>query len=298
MLKYDTLSLMDNLYEGVYVVDTNRKILYWNDGCESITGFKASDVVNTYCYQNILQHVDQTGNSLCQFECPLSATIKTGKILERDVYLHHKLGYRVPVTVKSIPVYDEHKNIVAAIEVFSDTRFKESKYEENRQLKEMIDIDPLTKIYNRRFINFQLETVLKEFEEFELPFGVMFIDIDHFKNVNDTYGHSVGDEILKVIAKTISNNIRPYDVVGRFGGEEFIVILKRVDMDVLKMVSERIRILSQNSYYIHEGKPISVTISVGATLYDGSETINQIIARADKLMYKSKTTGRNKCSFE
>jgi diguanylate cyclase (GGDEF)-like protein/PAS domain S-box-containing protein len=289
---------MENLYEGVYVVDKDRKILFWNEGCEKITGYQSSEVVNTFCFNNILQHVDQSGKSLCAVECPLSGTIDSGKVLERDVFLHHKMGYRVPVTVKSIPVFDEFKNVIAAIEVFTDARFKESKLEENRQLKKIIDIDPLTKIYNRRFIDFQLETVLKEYEEFKSPFGIIFIDIDHFKNVNDTYGHTVGDEILKVVTKTIGNNIRPSDVVGRFGGEEFIVIAKRIELNTLKVLCERIRVLCKNSYYNFKKKKLSVTISIGATLYNGSETINELIARADKLMYKSKDTGRNKCTVE
>lgn len=298
MFNFDTLALMENLYEGAYVVDKSRKIIFWNKGCEKITGYNSSDVVNTYCYHNILQHVDQSGKQLCKAGCPLSTTISTGKVTETEVFLHHKQGHRVPVTVKSLPVFDEQKEIVAVIEVFTDTRFKESHYEENKKLKKIVDMDPLTEIYNRRFIDFQLKNALKEFEEFDAPFGVLFIDIDNFKNINDTHGHTVGDEMLKVIAKTISNNIRPYDFIGRFGGEEFIVIVKRVDLEVLKMVSERTRNLCQKSSYNLNGKKISVTISVGATLYNGEETIEELVARADKLMYKSKTKGRNTCTVE
>jgi diguanylate cyclase (GGDEF)-like protein/PAS domain S-box-containing protein len=298
MYNYDSITLMSNLYEGVYVVDKTRKIVFWNKGCEKITGFTSEEVVNSYCFQNILQHIDSVGTKLCKTECPLSETLKTGKIQEREVFLHHKQGYRVPVSIKSMPIFDEFNKVVAAIEVFTDTRFKENKYEENRRLKKIMNLDPLTQIYNRRYMEFQLETAVNEYDKFESPFGVIFIDIDHFKSINDTYGHIVGDEILKIIAKTISIGIKSYDIAARFGGEEFLVIVKQVDLEILKTVSEKIRILCKNSILKKEDDTISVTVSIGATLFNIKETFRETIHRADELMYKSKITGRDKCTVE
>lgn len=290
-------AMLDHLYEGAYIVDTSRKIVYWNEGCERITGFTAKEVVDSYCYTNILQHVDQEGNKLCMNGCPLTKTIDQGEVVERDVFLHHKKGHRVPVSVKSMPLYNESSEIVGAIEVFTDTRFRESNYEENMRLKQMVHLDNLTGLYNRRYIDFQLYQAVNEYIEFDAQFGVLFVDIDHFKHINDTYGHSFGDEVLKTISNTIKANVRPFDFVGRWGGEEFLIILKRIDMKTLKVISERIRILCENSATQYDGETVSVTISIGGSLYRNKEVINDLIKRADNLMYESKSTGRNKATL-
>ncbi len=296
-MKLDAIKIIENIYDGVYIVDKNRKILYWNKGSERITGYSAEDVVNTHCYEDILHHVTSDGFNLCQNGCPLTETLQTGKILENDVFLHHKLGYRVPVTVKTLPVYDDDKNIIACIEVFTDTRYKENKYEENIQLKKLVELDPLTKLFNRRYIDFVLSSSITEFKEFKIDFGLLFIDIDDFKKVNDTYGHLVGDEVLKIIAKTIQENIGIDDYVGRWGGEEFIVILKNPTIKELEAQAEKIRVLCQNSEIKQQGNRISVTVSIGGAMFEDVDTSETIVDRADRLMYKSKSLGKNKVSI-
>ena len=87
-IKFDTLKILEKLYEGAYIVDKHRKILYWNEGCERITGYSRLEVENSFCYQNILRHVDDSGKALCKEFCPLLTTLKTGKEFEKDVLLH------------------------------------------------------------------------------------------------------------------------------------------------------------------------------------------------------------------
>jgi len=217
MYNYDSDQFMTHLYEGVYIVDNNRKIVFWNIGSEMITGYKSTEVQKSFCYQNILNHVDVNGKRLCLDGCPLQNTLETGNINENDVYLQHKKGYRVPVSVKTFPLYDDLGNITAAVEVFTDSRFKENQYNENLKLKKLVQIDELTKLNNRTYLNFLLKQSLIEATEFNKCFGLLFFDIDYFKSINDNYGHNVGDEVLKVLADTIKNNLRPKDIVGRWG---------------------------------------------------------------------------------
>lgn len=299
MYNMDFDSIIKNLYEGVYVVDSNRKIVFWNSGAEKITGYMSKEVVNAHCYNNILRHVDSNGNELCHNGCPLHHTLQTGEINENDVFLHHKLGHRVPVSVKTMPLYDNEGNIVASIEVFTDSRFKKDNFEENRKLKELLVVDPLTEIYNRRYLDFHLENVIRENDKFDVAFGVLFFDIDLFKNVNDTYGHIVGDGVLKTIAATIKSNLRGDDIVGRWGGEEFIAVVRRVDEKSLKILAEKLRLLCASSVYDHNSEiSISVTVSIGGTVYTNGETMNELIERADNYMYQSKQTGRNKSTIK
>lgn len=297
MLNREFLSLLDNLFEGAYIVDMNRKILYWNEGAKKITGYNRNEVVNFHCFNNILRHVDEEGNELCFSGCPLQKTLLTGDAQENHVYLHHKKGHRVPVVVRTKPLYNEQGDIEGALEVFTDSRYRMSLYHENQRLQELTIRDALTNVYNRSYLNYQLEAFVKEFQLFNQPFGVVFVDIDNFKNVNDVYGHQIGDEILKLVARTINSNIRSDDVFGRYGGEEFLLILKLSNEEELLKVSDKVRVLVSNSSIIVEGVKLKVTISLGATLYHQNETIESVVNRADKAMYQSKQTGKNKVTL-
>lgn len=223
---YETL--IPHLYEGVYVVDRNRTIIYWNEGSERITGYKQEEVVNRHCFDNILQHVDYNGKQLCFGGCPLHHTIQTGEINESHVFLRHKEGYRIPVSVKAIPIYDKDNQITGAIEVFTDERFQREVFNENERLKNELMKDPLTEIANRRYFEFQLKHIYEEAIVFQKPFGLLMFDIDHFKSVNDTHGHQIEDEILKVVAKTLTSNIGEADVISRWVEKNSLGLLKQI----------------------------------------------------------------------
>ncbi len=128
---------------------------------------------------------------------------------------------------------------------------------------------------------------------YNMPFGILFIDIDHFKKFNDTYGHDLGDDVLKYIANTFVANARPFDLYGRWGGEEFLGIIRNINDKELELLGGRLRLLIENSYLIHEKEKLYVTISIGATLVNENDTIDSLIKRADTLLYKCKAAGRN-----
>ncbi len=298
MYNYDTNLFMTNLYEGVYIVDTQRKIVFWNTGSELITGFSAKEVTQSHCYDNILNHVDASGKQLCFVGCPLQKTLLTGEIQEANVFLHHKEGHRIPVSVRTMPLYDEAGTIVAAVEVFTDMRYQQEAFEENRRLKRMLETDNLTQIYNRQYLEFKLKSAIQESETFETGFAVLFIDIDYFKNINDTYGHNVGDKALRLLSKTLRSNLRPGDIIGRWGGEEFIAIINNVVTDELLIIAERLRVLCSHSSFKHQETEIQMTVSIGGTLYQPGESLDQLVERADKCMYQSKQKGRNQTTIK
>ena len=106
--------ILDNLFDGVYFVDRDRVITYWNKGAEKITGYDAGQVMGRSCRDNILNHVTANGVQLCLTNCPLASTMEDGKQREAEVYLHHADGHRLPVTVRASPIYDEQGNIIGA----------------------------------------------------------------------------------------------------------------------------------------------------------------------------------------
>lgn len=285
--------LIDNLGEGVYFVDKERRITYWNKSAEEISGFTESDVIGKYCYDNILKHIDCHGTELCTNGCPLAETCNDGKMRKVDIFLHHKNGHRVPVTVKAIPIMDENLEVKGAIEVFSSNADEEY-FEKIKELEKIAMTDTLTGIANRLYTDKTINEKVEIFKVNSRPFGVAFIDIDHFKKINDTYGHDVGDRVLQVVSSTLSNNLRATDLVGRWGGEEFVLCLEKVNSEVIGAVLEKLRILIENSEVYFNNERIKITASIGGTIIKAEDTKESIIHRADQLMYMSKNNGRNR----
>lgn len=285
--------MLDNIYEGIYFVDTERKITFWNKGAERISGFTYEEMVGSFCYDNKLNHVDDFGNKLCIGGCPLHGTIQDGQMRNAEVYLHHKEGHRVPIKVRTTPI-EENGKIVGAVEMFigrSEAFFGNYELEE---LREIAFRDQLTKLPNRRSVEEHLERQMILAEKKHLSLGVAFLDIDFFKRVNDTYGHNVGDEVLKMVGKSLGGAIMRTDMLGRWGGEEFVCVFTDTTPDVLKIVTERLRMLTENSALrLPEGE-VRVTISIGATFYQPGESMETLIGRADGLLYESKQNGRNR----
>lgn len=284
---------MSNLFEGVYVVDTNRKIVFWNDGAEMITGYSKEEVMESHCYDNILNHIDENGTLLCFHGCPLHHTIASGEVNEAKVFLSHKQGHRVPVSVRTQPLYSPSREVIGAIEAFTDDRYRKDLYNENKRLQEMLITDELTNISNRRYVDFQLSQLEQESREFGFHFGVLFMDIDHFKQVNDTYGHDVGDDILKLVANTIHSNLRREDTFGRYGGEEFVMLCRNITKENLFQLAEKLRIVVKNASLRYNNKNLHVTISIGGTVFSDTDTIDNVLKRADQNMYQAKQNGRN-----
>lgn len=286
-------NLLDNLYDGVYFVDFERKITYWNKSAERITGYKSSELIGKHCWDNILIHIDDHGNNLCKRSCPLEETIADGHPRETEAYLHHKDGHRVPVLIRTAPIRNPAGTVVGAIEIFSDNSSKIAFLHRIEELQRMAILDHLTGLTNRRYIEMSLEARLSEMHRYGWPFGVLFIDIDNFKRINDVYGHDTGDEVLKMVARTFINNSRPFDTVGRWGGEEFVAIILNVSEDLLYSIANRLRILVEQSSLSADSDNIRVTISVGATFAQQTDTVETLLKRADQLMYQSKIAGRN-----
>lgn len=161
--------------------------------------------------------------------------------------------------------------------------------------------DSLTGLYNRRYLDVHLEKLLEKNNESKKSLAVMMIDIDHFKPVNDTYGHKAGDEVLKIFAQRLKDNLRSFDLVARMGGEEFVAILPDVAERRTFMVAERLRRSIADEPFIidHPDGPINITTSIGGSIIEfGDHTVHEVLARADKELYTAKNDGRNCVVFE
>lgn len=283
--------LLDNMYDGIYFVDRERRITYWNGGAEKQTGYSAADTVGTQCFNNLLGHVDESGKALCTGDCPLSAAMADGHAREADVYLRHKDGHRVPVSVRVLPIRNNDGAIVGAMEVFTDSTAKKRDEKRVRELENLAVRDPLTNLPNRRYLELKLAQALEDLQQFGRECGLLLFDLDHFKQVNDSHGHDVGDALLKGVAETLMQSLRSVDLVGRWGGDEFLVLMTDVHAIALGDLAERCRALIAQTSIAHGAVRVSVTASIGATLLNHADTAATAVRRADELMYQSKHSG-------
>jgi diguanylate cyclase (GGDEF)-like protein len=173
--------------------------------------------------------------------------------------------------------------------IFMFRHFELIKY--NRLLEKLSITDKLTGLYNRVKTDSTLQHQIDIFTRYDTPFSILILDIDHFKQVNDRYGHLIGDKALVVISEILKSELRKTDIAGRWGGEEFIVILPGTKLDGALELAEKIRILVHERRFCRKHK---VTVSIGATEIDESDNFNSIVKRADDALYQAKENGRNR----
>ncbi|MBW1759583.1 MAG: diguanylate cyclase [Deltaproteobacteria bacterium] len=210
--------------------------------------------------------------------------------------------------------YEEAINIGASDFVFKPVRFeelllrlkrvlKERQLSKDRihmlnELKKLAITDDLTGLYNSRHFYAQLEIEVNRSKRYSHPLSLLLLDIDHFKDYNDTYGHVKGDQVLVMLGKVIQSCLRRLDTAYRYGGEEFTIILPETMADEAAIVAERIkRAVKSNKLSPEPGKEVSITISIGVTEYAPGEDLSIFVHRADKAMYISKQEGRDRITY-
>jgi diguanylate cyclase (GGDEF)-like protein/PAS domain S-box-containing protein len=290
-------NVLDNLLDGVYFTDRDRRITYWNHAAEDLTGYSGEEVMGKRCADNFLMHVDDSGCLLCEGDCPLSHTLEDGCPHRAEVYFHHKSGHRVPVEVRVCPIRGGNGEIVGAVEIFNDNSRQRAVRERAKELASLAFLDPTSQVGNRRYLEQQLSQQLDQHFKSGTQFGVMLADVDEFKHINDTHGHEAGDTALITVAKTLSNCLRASDVVGRWGGDEFLAILPGITEGALAKASEKLRRLVAQSTVALDGTQIRVTISVGAAMVAPGDSPQSLLKRADQQLYAAKQSGRNRVSL-
>jgi diguanylate cyclase (GGDEF)-like protein/PAS domain S-box-containing protein len=182
------------------------------------------------------------------------------------------------------------KKVTFVMNITNEKEFQRQLEEKNRLLEEMTRTDPLTGVANRRHLFEVLEAELERAKRYTQKLSIAMLDIDYFKKVNDTYGHQTGDEVLKAVAETVRNAIREVDVVGRYGGEEFLLLMPNTDETGSLQLVKRIR-MDVEALSVGE-KKIKVTVSCGVATYSGEDVL-KFVETADNRLYAGKQAGRN-----
>ena len=188
--------------------------------------------------------------------------------------------------------------ITAAVAVIQRAQMVESTMADNARLEQLAQTDPLTQLLNRRALTERISAEMERALRYDSTLALLMIDLDHFKRVNDSYGHLVGDDVLRDVGQLLLETIRGSDIVARYGGEEFLLLLPETDDTGAEAFADRIR----SAVELHpfssgeEGKPLRLTASIGVAVYPAAriESVEDLLARADAALYRAKADGRNR----
>ncbi|MCK9224102.1 MAG: diguanylate cyclase [Candidatus Muirbacterium halophilum] len=239
-------NILDNISDGIYFVDLEKKITYWNKGAEKITGFNSEEVLGSKCSDNILNHISGCGENMCKGGCPLQYTLNDGFEREAEVYLSHKSGARLPVRLKTTPIYDKDKNMIGAVEIFSDNSSAISAYEMADKLRKLAFIDDITNLPNKKYMEIKIENLINELEKHNVVFGMIIAKIENYEELCEKSGIENGHKVLNIIAKTLKAIIAPYYNLGRFEENSFVIVVPNVNETDFNEFKNRLRIIVSN----------------------------------------------------
>ena len=218
-------SVLENLETGVYIVDRNRRIRFWNQGAEQITGHLRQDVVGHFLRDHLLATGDAAKNLDSDPDDPINLAIRDGKASVMEVSILHKGGYRVPIVLRTNPIRNSHGAVVGAAESFEKNRSAPDWTRRQSAYADFGCLDELTGLAAKSFMETQLRENLITFAEHHIPFGIFLVQVDHLDQFRATRGPGVVPTILRVVAQSLEYCLRPTDHLGCWSERQFVGIL-------------------------------------------------------------------------
>ncbi|MDM7861682.1 diguanylate cyclase [Alteromonas sp. ASW11-36] len=301
--------LLGSIEVGIVVINRDFTVEMWNQFMENHSGKLPSSVVGKSLF-DVFPEVDKTW-LLRKAQPVFDLRTPAFLIWEQRPYLF-KFTTNRPITSSSDFMYqnvtifplatlgDKIEKICIMVYDVTDQALGQINIERlNGELEEMSRIDGLTRLFNRRYWQETFEREFKRAKRYDETCTVLMLDIDHFKKVNDTYGHQAGDKVIQALADVIRDTIRETDSAGRYGGEEFAILLPDTDAASVGYVAERLRKAAEKKQVKHEDHKIDFTISVGAAQYhERHQTALAWLEHADQALYQAKENGRNQAVIQ
>ena len=286
-------SVLNSLQTAVYIVDRNRRIRFWNEGAEQITGYLRQDVVGRFLRDHLLATGDDVKNFDADPDDPVNVAFRDGKPSVMDVSILHKDGYRVPIVLRTIPIRNSRGAVVGAAESFEKNRSASEWSRRQSVYADLGCLDAMTGVAAKSFMETQLREHLMTFAEHNLPFGILLIQVDHMDQYRATRGPGVAHSILRIVAQSVENCVRPTDVVGCWDENQFIAILQQCKESEVALVGERVRRMICQSEIEWWGDKFSVTSPVGGAGCRPGDSVELLIARAAASVTESIGKGGN-----
>jgi diguanylate cyclase (GGDEF)-like protein/putative nucleotidyltransferase with HDIG domain/PAS domain S-box-containing protein len=285
--------LINNMHGGVVFVDNQARIFLWSAGIERLTGLTASTAGGHVFTPGLLEMSDDAGRPLSDQQCPVVQSIRRGVQNTQRVGIRGRDGRRINIDLHTIPVRAQAGGLLGATVVLRDASSETSLEQKCRALHVQVTKDAMTQVANRAEFDRMLGTFLEAHLETGRPYSLIMTDIDHFKNINDTYGHLAGDEAIIAVANLLKSMCRAGDFVARYGGEEFGVLCANCCSTTATERANRIRkqLAGQTFSFLNN---CSVTASFGVAESQIGDTPQTILRRADRALLQAKNQGRNR----
>ena len=295
--------IMEGMGDGVIVIDRDYTILDANVAAAASLGVDKSDVIGRKCFE--VTHRRQAPCKGPQIVCPHTQIFERGEKIVKVLHPHYDAqGDEHQIEITASPVKNRYGEIFAMVETHRDLMEKKSDdelmklikrlNEMQTNLKQVAITDELTGLRNRRYIVERLEEEFQRAKRTGRPLSLIMLDIDHFKKINDVNGHLFGDLVLQVVSVRMKEALRKHDLIGRVGGEEFLVICPESSLDDTTVVAERIRKIIRRDVISDGVREAVVALSAGVTmLRNDDKSSEKFYSRADTALYKAKEQGRN-----
>ncbi len=293
------LHTLESLYDGFHLLDAHRRFLIWNRGAESLLGHSAHEMLGRDWSCRLLGYRDPQGGEITDEDCPLRNAVDSGRTSMFQMEAQRADGHAVRVELQAVPLFDAAGKLQGVAEVYRDlARSGGKRPQEFRELKLAATRDALTNVANRGELETQLTAMVGGFARNPRePFSVIFADADHFKRVNDTHGHQVGDRVLIDLAKLFTRETYSGELVGRYGGEEFVILCPGTDLEQAVRRAERLRNTLRDTK-IGGVDRLKITSSFGVAQVEPGDSVESLMRRADKALYTAKESGRDRtCSL-
>ncbi len=281
---------LDNALDIILITNVNHSdpgdnsIVYVNDAFVRHFGYSKEEIIGQS------PRVLQGEETSLEARNKIRDALRNGQSVQSEIINYDKQGNKYWIDLKMVPLYDAHGTVTHFL--FIERDLSQRKQRENKLYQEAT-IDGLTQIYNRHH-TFQVGGKFVEHaNRYKGRLSAILFDIDHFKRVNDTYGHPTGDKVLTQLANSINQQVRKADIFGRIGGEEFLILLPKISIENALAFANRIRQQVKSMDWQSLGLTDSVTISLGVTQFQSGESFDSLTARADQALYQAKNSGRN-----
>jgi diguanylate cyclase (GGDEF)-like protein len=275
--------LLDQMDEGICIVDRDHRILYWNNAAERISGYLAHEVAGQFSHGDLLMHCETDGSLLpgAGPGSPVVAALRDGRPHETSVFLLHREGHRLLVQLQARPIHDAGGGIAGAMEVFEEVAAP--LHGRARELEAFGCSDLSTRSANRKFGEMMVRHALEALNVFEIPFGWLRIGLDGAEDLDHGYGHGMVDAAVKMIAATLDRGLGHLDVLTRWDAAEFRVEVSRCSRSELAATAERLRLLVRASTLEWWGDRLSVTVSAGGATAEPGDNIETLEHRVNEV---------------
>lgn len=289
-------TIFDSFHDPFNIVDRDFRIVKFNDAYSRMKNMPAKDLFGKKCYEAL-----HGRNSVCE-DCVIEKTFQSKDPCAKEKQVTQPNGTEMWIEIYTYPILDQQGNVTHVVEYHRDITDRKKSEEEKKQLIENLNYlsttDSLTGLCNRRALTDTLHHEIERAQRYDTDLSLILCDLDRFKPINDTYGHAAGDAALQAVSEALKTSLRKTDILGRYGGDEFMIILPETSLSGAKMLAEKVRCaVSEIELSVGKNKRIGLSLSLGvAGCCAPAENLDTLVRLADSALYESKQGGRNKVS--